>query len=298
MISPSVVIGQHEMFHSLGVLHEQHRPDRDEYVTVRFSNIQSGFAHNFRKMDDTNLDILFTGEYDFNSIMHYRPFSFSWNGEPTITRKDGSTDFGNAPQMSTSDLEHINRLYPEPVNDCEDLVRSRTIAYEVDYEMPKNDQRAYCPNQEIKFTVSDSQRPLQLYRWEAEEGAPSTGSGKSFAPSFDSPGRKEIVLTVTWGVQERREVFEVFVEEISDPIRVFGNPLGPGDNIRFEVKSDTPDYSVLINNALGQTLFLEEVRAATCHKTFEFPSGNLTPEVYSICFLRGNKFSSKQLVIN
>ena len=33
---------QHEIFHALGRVHEQSRPDRDQYVTIHFENVEPG----------------------------------------------------------------------------------------------------------------------------------------------------------------------------------------------------------------------------------------------------------------
>ncbi|MDP1660684.1 MAG: M12 family metallopeptidase, partial [Phycisphaerales bacterium] len=58
----------HELMHALGVWHEQQRPDRDQYITVNYANIQPGYAHaNF----DIQAGTTPQGEYDFDSVMHY-----------------------------------------------------------------------------------------------------------------------------------------------------------------------------------------------------------------------------------
>lgn len=46
---------QHEMMHALGFQHEQSRPDRNDYVDIVLSNVQSGHEHNF--------EISSTGEF-------------------------------------------------------------------------------------------------------------------------------------------------------------------------------------------------------------------------------------------
>lgn len=62
----------HELMHALAVHHEHERPDRYEYVYVNYANIQSGYESQF-SFDG----IYLIGAYDFESIMHYSPCSFS-----------------------------------------------------------------------------------------------------------------------------------------------------------------------------------------------------------------------------
>uniref|UniRef100_A0A183EXK9 Metalloendopeptidase n=1 Tax=Gongylonema pulchrum TaxID=637853 RepID=A0A183EXK9_9BILA len=61
----------HEVAHALGFWHEQSRPDRDNYVTVRWENIDRDSKGQFLKELPTDVD---NGgvPYDYGSIMHYR----------------------------------------------------------------------------------------------------------------------------------------------------------------------------------------------------------------------------------
>ncbi|MCX7044572.1 MAG: M12 family metallopeptidase, partial [Candidatus Sumerlaeota bacterium] len=65
-------IMSHEIGHALGLDHEHSRSDRDSYVTILLSNVQSGAEGNFDKDLTTNY-----GAYDFDSVMHYSKSSFS-----------------------------------------------------------------------------------------------------------------------------------------------------------------------------------------------------------------------------
>jgi len=57
----------HEIGHTLGLVHEHQRSDRDSYVSVLTNNIVAGGIGNFVLLGDS----LNQGTYDFLSVMHY-----------------------------------------------------------------------------------------------------------------------------------------------------------------------------------------------------------------------------------
>ncbi|KAH9424106.1 hypothetical protein DERP_004288 [Dermatophagoides pteronyssinus] len=102
----------HELMHSVGFIHEQSRPDRDEHVEIVWNNIKSTAKRNFRKHETDYLaDHGFP--YDLMSVMHYRQYAFSKNRKPTILPKRP------VPYLrcrgldcpSELDIEKINFLY-------------------------------------------------------------------------------------------------------------------------------------------------------------------------------------------
>lgn len=123
----------HEIAHALGFLHEQERPDRDQYVTILKENLQDGWKTVLDKPKDTwNYDTSGT-PYDYLSIMHYTQTAFAKRDRDgklltTIEIKDksfkGTT--GNKHDFSEWDIEEINRFYhckgrPTPTEKpCED----------------------------------------------------------------------------------------------------------------------------------------------------------------------------------
>jgi len=99
----------HEVFHALGKVHEQSRPDRDQYVQIVFDNIISGQEHNFQIQDHVNPA---GTPYDLLSIMHYPPTAFSKNGQPTIiARGSRATQFGTTEEPTETDLLELNTAY-------------------------------------------------------------------------------------------------------------------------------------------------------------------------------------------
>ena len=89
------------------MFHEQCRPDRDKYINVNYQNITSGNEHNFNKIPH-NYFVL--GSFDFESIMCYDSYSFSKNGHPTMTKKNGSIFTGGS-VLSEDDRKFLNTFY-------------------------------------------------------------------------------------------------------------------------------------------------------------------------------------------
>ncbi|MCU0788791.1 MAG: M12 family metallopeptidase, partial [Verrucomicrobia bacterium] len=113
----------HELGHTLGMVHEHQRSDRDSFVTILTNNIASGQEANFVKLPTSqNL-----GAYDFLSIMHYARNTFSVNpatlntieplpaysqylnvlgdGDPILTPSDRAgmaTKYGAGPTISAT----------------------------------------------------------------------------------------------------------------------------------------------------------------------------------------------------
>lgn len=110
----------HEILHVLGIWHEQSRPDRNKYVQVLESNIQTGRQRNFNTRSGEEVDshgIV----YDYGSIMHYNLNAFSSNGNPTlqiINMKEyiqqGQPAVGEIKRLSKRDIAQIRRVYNCP----------------------------------------------------------------------------------------------------------------------------------------------------------------------------------------
>ncbi|XP_078069869.1 meprin A subunit alpha-like [Mustelus asterias] len=104
---------EHELLHALGFYHEQSRTDRDDYVNIWWDEIIPGMEHNFVVYGDSYITDLNT-PYDYESLMHYAPFSFNKNDSfPTITAKIPAFDdiIGQRLDFSPIDLLRLNRMY-------------------------------------------------------------------------------------------------------------------------------------------------------------------------------------------
>jgi hypothetical protein len=101
----------HEIGHALGVWHEQMRADRDNYVTINWNNIQSGYSHNFQTYTASGADGQDVGAYDYGSIMHYGRTAFGINGAETITPRTSGVSIGQRDGLSSTDIETIRSIY-------------------------------------------------------------------------------------------------------------------------------------------------------------------------------------------
>jgi hypothetical protein len=100
----------HEMGHALGLLHEQQRNDASNYIVFHSENMSMGSGEWFSPVGNEGVDV---GPFDFSSIMLYASDAFSGNGQPTMTRLDGTT-WAAAKTLSAEDISTLDSLYPVP----------------------------------------------------------------------------------------------------------------------------------------------------------------------------------------
>ena len=100
----------HELGHVIGFAHEHSRPDRDDYVTVLWNNVDPSFRANFCKFKAADVNSLGVG-YDYGSVMHYSSMAFSVNGQPTIEPHDPNVTIGQRRNISNKDALQVNKMY-------------------------------------------------------------------------------------------------------------------------------------------------------------------------------------------
>lgn len=110
-VIPGIVA--HELGHTIGLHHEQCRPDRDSYIRVNLSPVSSNMRHNFNKMSGTNN---FGMPYDYCSLMHYGATAFGGRSF-TMIPKDldylaviGKSHQRGAP-LTYTDATIVNKMY-------------------------------------------------------------------------------------------------------------------------------------------------------------------------------------------
>ncbi|KAJ6641051.1 Zinc metalloproteinase nas-4 [Pseudolycoriella hygida] len=105
----------HEFLHALGFYHMQSASNRDDFVTIKWENIQTGKEHNFEKYG-ANVITDFGISYDYLSVMHYSAYAFSSNKEATIEPQDLAYKnlIGQRNGLSEKDIAKINIMYNCP----------------------------------------------------------------------------------------------------------------------------------------------------------------------------------------
>jgi len=117
----------HELLHALGFYHMNNAPDRDNYVTINWQNIQPGKESNFNKYSASQITS-FGVPYDYDSVMHSSPYAFARNvGLKTIEPKDPNANIGQREGFSTRDLEKLAIMYGDSSHTTPSLFITLTI---------------------------------------------------------------------------------------------------------------------------------------------------------------------------
>lgn len=136
-------IASHEIGHSMGLFHEQSRPDQASNVKVNFGNIIASRKDNFYPMPVKDVNTYNLG-YEYGSVMHYdgmtRGFTYNPNQYSIATNdKKYQNTIGQRTGPSFIDYKIINLAY------CSDVCLTRIGCTHQGYEDPNNCNRCKCP---------------------------------------------------------------------------------------------------------------------------------------------------------
>lgn len=107
----------HEIMHALGFIHEQSRPDRDQYVDILWDNIEGKFQSQYAIVPDSLVEPERDSPFDYRSVMLYRPNVFAAHpGKATMQSKSTTPISPVTDGLSETDIERVNRLYGAPKN--------------------------------------------------------------------------------------------------------------------------------------------------------------------------------------
>ena len=97
------------MGHTIGLLHEHQRPDRNSWVVFNEANADKPLIAGNLDIPTTNDQMV--GLYDFASVMHYPPFEFTKANLPVLESIPPGIPLSNPNGFSAGDVDQINRLY-------------------------------------------------------------------------------------------------------------------------------------------------------------------------------------------
>uniref|UniRef100_A0A0N5CCJ3 Metalloendopeptidase n=1 Tax=Strongyloides papillosus TaxID=174720 RepID=A0A0N5CCJ3_STREA len=132
---------QHEIAHSLGILHEMSRRDRDKYIKILKKNIASYAYTNFVIYDNFKTNS-YGIKFNYGSGMLYDRFAGSKNFKPaTLAKKKYySRTMGQIFDLAFTDIKLLNYHY------CNQTCETKLDCENNGYTNPNNCFACQCPN--------------------------------------------------------------------------------------------------------------------------------------------------------
>jgi len=168
----------HEIGHAVGLYHEHSKKNRNDFVIIKWDNIKPSSKSNFFIKRNS----IITDGFDFGSIMLYNSFAFSKNGEPTITKNDGTTFPSQRVNLSLVDIEMVDIMYNNlgniPIAEFSANITSGTAPLAV------------------VFTDQSTNSPTS---WQWDFGDESTSTQQNPSHTYNTDGSYTVTLTATNG---------------------------------------------------------------------------------------------------
>lgn len=102
----------HEILHTLGFIHEQSRPDRDQFVQILWENIEPKYQSQFAMVPSSFMRAIKDSPFDYRSVMLYRPDSFATTaGSLTLKSRTYEPVSPTSYGLSEYDIKRLYRLF-------------------------------------------------------------------------------------------------------------------------------------------------------------------------------------------
>ena len=105
----------HLLGHILGLENESSRPDRDQYITIHYQNMDPACGGGNFAINNSYLLKEYTS-FDFNSIMMLHPYIYTVHGSATITLKNGKPYNPPSGYLSNNDVATLKKMYSSALN--------------------------------------------------------------------------------------------------------------------------------------------------------------------------------------
>lgn len=230
----------HEMGHVIGLEHEHTRPDRNQYITIHWDNIQADRVHNF---DAAPAGSRVVGEYDYDSIMHYGPDNFSINGQPTISIKDGSARvIGQRIAPSEGDIGSVGRLYGADLSVVAQTFPGAVGAFVDVFVTNEVTQGAHDITLSISTSNTDSLQIDDAGGWNCKEAAEA-----GFVCSLDRlPAGGSEQVRLTSGAEVEQLVVQAHVQSKTPDSDLSNNSSSSADSAHESVQDMPIPQPVLV----------------------------------------------------